>query len=251
MRTHRFWWKGCYISNPALFSQDWNVVSMAILWVPGRSPNAKSLAIIHYLKKKRFISFDNAIDEGNLSSFLLLWTETGINDVLSQLDHSTAKSIHRAIIRVGRTDTLLGDIRHAEPYNFQAFIIVRGGDDNTMEIWNDPEVVSFLMHYDIPFYTALGHSHSRTLADQYADGSYPTPTAFGSALQSILSGKRRFKEMEAEYARLKQEYILLANATQAPPTPAHQGHDWVKIAAIFGTCLFLAYLVVLALTKWS
>ncbi|HSC69038.1 MAG TPA: hypothetical protein VLC79_15200, partial [Cellvibrio sp.] len=77
-------------------------------------------------KKKRFISLDNAIDEGNLSSFLLLGTETGINDVLSQLDHSTAKSIRHAIIRVGRTDTLLGDIREAEPYNFQAFIIVRG-----------------------------------------------------------------------------------------------------------------------------
>lgn len=200
-------------------------------------------------KKKRFISLDNVIDEGNLSSFLLLGTETGINDVLSQLDHSTAKSIRQAIVRVGRTDTLLGDIREAEPYNFQAFIIVRGGDDNTMEIWNDPEVVSFLMHYDIPFYTALGHSHSRTLADQYADGSYPTPTAFGSALQSILIGKRRFKEMEAEYARLKQEYILLANATQARQTPEHQGHNWVKITAIFGTCLFLTYLVVLALTN--
>ncbi len=169
--------------------------------------------------------------------------------MLSQLDNSTAKSIRKAAIRVGRTDALLNDIREAEPYNFEAFAIVRGGDDNTMEIWNDPEVVSFLMHYDVPFYTALGHSHSRTLADQYADASFATPTAFGSSVESILAGKRRFKEMEAEYARLKQEYILLANATQAPPTPAHQGHDWVKVTAIFGTCLFLAYLAVLALTQ--
>lgn len=199
-------------------------------------------------KKKRFISLDNAINEGNLNSLLLLGTETGINDALSQVDNATAKSIRQAVIRVGRTDTLLSDIREAEPYNFQALVIVRGGDDNTMEIWNDPEVVSFLMHYDIPFYTALGHSHSRTLADQYADTSFPTPTAFGSTLSSILTTRRRFKEMEAEYARLKQEYILLANATQSAPLPANHGHDWVKIIAVFAACSLLIYLLVIALT---
>lgn len=199
-------------------------------------------------KKKRFINLDNAIEDSNLNSLLLLGTETGINDVLSQVDNATAKSIRQAVIRVGRADTLLSDIREAEPYNSQAFVIVRGGDDNTMEIWNDPEVVSFLMHYDIPFYTALGHSHSRTLADQYADGSYPTPTAFGSALQSILIGKRRFKEMETEYARLKQEYILLANAAQTIPVPTREGLDWVKIIAVFGACSFLVYLLVIAST---
>ncbi len=199
-------------------------------------------------KKKRFITLDNAIDDNNLNSLLLLGTETGINDVLSQVDNATAKSIRQAVIRVGRADTLLSDIREAEPYNFQAFVIVRGGDDNTMEIWNDPEVISFLMHYDTPFYTALGHSHSRTLADQYADAAFPTPTAFGSALNSILSGKRRFKEMEAEYSRLKQEYILLANTTQSIPASTRSDHDWVKIIAVFGACSFLVYLLVIALS---
>jgi hypothetical protein len=198
-------------------------------------------------KKKRFVSLDNAIGDHNLNSLLLLGTETGVNDVLSQVDNATAKSIRQAVIRVGRASTLIDDIREAEPYNFQAFVIVRGGDDSTMEIWNDPEVVSFLMHYDIPFYTALGHSHSRTLADHYADASFPTPTAFGSALNSILISKRRFKEMETEYARLKQEYILLASASQKPPALAHRGHEWVKIIAVFGACLFLVYLLVIAL----
>ncbi|MDR7088546.1 exodeoxyribonuclease VII large subunit [Cellvibrio fibrivorans] len=195
-------------------------------------------------KKKRFISLDNVVNDGTLSGLLLLGTETGINDALSQLDKATAKSISQAIIRVGRTDNLLEDIRAAAPHNFRAFIIVRGGDDNTMEIWNDPEVITFLLHYDIPFYTALGHSHSRTLTDQYADSFYPTPTAFGSALNSIMTGKRRFKEMETEYTRLKQEYILLASPPQPSPTPSKQSHDWVKIIAVFTTCSLLVYLFI-------
>lgn len=198
-------------------------------------------------KKKRFVSLDSAIDDSNLSSFLLLGTEIGINDVLSQLDSDTVRMLSQATVRVNRSDSLLNDIKQAAPHNFRSFAIVRGGDDHTMEIWNDPEIISFLLQYEKPFYTALGHSHSRTLADQYADGSYPTPTAFGSALNSILDGKKRFKQIEAEYARLKQEYILLASASQSIPIPANQGYDWVKIIAVFAACSLLIYLLVIAL----
>jgi hypothetical protein len=199
------------------------------------------------LKKSRFVSLDDLLSEEDLSSVLLLGTDIGVNDVLSQLHASNAKNINRHIIRVNRSDSLIEDIKGAELTNYRAFVIVRGGDDNTMEIWNDPTIVSFLLAYSIPFYTALGHSHSRTLADQYADGYYPTPTAFGSAVNSILSKKKQLKEIESEYARLKQQYVLVTNS---PKTESNKTAkvDWVKIIALVATYTAAMYFVFKAIS---
>lgn len=198
------------------------------------------------LKKSRFVSLDDLLSEEDLSSVLLLGTEIGVNDVLSQLHASNAKNINRHIIRVNRSDSLIEDIKGAELTNYRAFVIVRGGDDNTMEIWNDPTIASFLLAYSIPFYTALGHSHSRTLADQYADGYYPTPTAFGSAINSILSRKKQLKEIESEYARLKQEYVSLASASHAETNKTPK-MDWVKIIAVVASYTAAMYFVLKAM----
>ena len=194
------------------------------------------------LKKTRFVSLDDLLSEEDLSSILLLGTEIGINDVLSQLHGGNAKNINRHIIRVNRSVSLIEDIKGAELTNYRAFVIVRGGDDNTMEIWNDPTIVSFLLAYSIPFYTALGHSHSRTLADQYADGYYPTPTAFGSAVNSILSRKKQLKEIEFEYTRLKQEYVLLTSSTKTENNNTAKV-DWVKVIALVATYTATMYFV--------
>lgn len=199
------------------------------------------------LKKSRFVSLDDLLSEEDSSSVLLLGTGIGINDVLSQMHGTNAKNINRLIIRVNRHDSLIEDIKEAGLPNYRAFVIVRGGDDNTMEIWNDPTIVSFLLSYSLPFYTALGHSHSRTLADQYADGYYPTPTAFGSALNSILSQNKKLYEIESEYNRLKQEYVLLANA----PKPAAQGASKVNkpiVIAILCAYTIVLYFIFKALT---
>jgi hypothetical protein len=191
------------------------------------------------LKKTRFLSLEDLLAEEDPSSILLLGTEIGISDVTSQLNSQVANSINRFVIRVGRADSLLDDIKEACPQNFRAFVIVRGGDDNTMEIWNDPNIVSFLLSYSLPFYTALGHSHSRTLADQYADGSYYTPTAFGAALNSVLSRKKKLNQIESEYSRLKQENVLLTNA--ALYTPKDSKPRGVKMIAIFSAYTVLLY----------
>lgn len=194
------------------------------------------------LKKTRFVSLDDLLSEEDLSSILLLGTEIGINDVLSQLHGGNARNINRNVIRVNRSDSLIEDVKGAELTNYRAFVIVRGGDDNTMEIWNDPTIVSFLLAYSIPFYTALGHSHSRTLADQYADGYYPTPTAFGSTINAILSRKKQLKEIESEYARLKQEYVLLTRSIKTENNKATRV-DWIKVIALVATYTAAMYLV--------
>ncbi len=200
------------------------------------------------LKKSRFVSLDDLLSEEDLSSVLLLGTVIGMNDVLSQLHSSNTKNINRFIIRVNRSDSLIEDLKEAELTNYRAFAIVRGGDDSTMEIWNDSAIVYFLLTYSIPFYTALGHSHSRTLADQYADGYYSTPTAFGSAVNSILSRKKQLKEIESEYARLKQEYVSLASSSQAEVNKKPKV-DWVKIIALVATYTAAIYFVFKAMAS--
>jgi Exonuclease VII, large subunit len=193
------------------------------------------------LKKKRFVSFEDGIGENDLSSVLLLGTEIGITDVLSQLNYQASDTLRNVTIRVNRVDSLLNDIKEANPEKFRALILVRGGDDSTMAIWNDPIVVSFLMNLDIPFYTALGHSHSKTLADQLADAAYHTPTAVGAALNSILVRRQKFKEMECENLRLKQDYFLLTNASQTKTSQSKVGFNWMKAIVILSIYTAVIY----------
>ncbi len=63
-----------------------------------------------------------------------------------------------------------------------AFAVVRGGDDDSMDVWDDPDVIRALLDVGIPYFTALGHSHRVTLADKYAAQSFPTPGNFGSSI---------------------------------------------------------------------
>lgn len=169
------------------------------------------------LKKSRFVGLDDLLKDTDLTSVLLLGTEIGITDVLSQLDQNSANRIPHKIVRVGKTDSLLKDIKESISKDSEAFIIVRGGDDKTLEIWNDPEVVSFLLSFEIPFYTALGHSHVKTLTDQYADATYHTPSAFGSQLNAILVRQRKLIEITDECFRLKQENSILLSQSSSLP----------------------------------
>lgn len=194
------------------------------------------------LKKKRFLNLEDLFNEIDVASILIVGTETGINDVTSQLNSQLANSISQVRIRVGRSESLIEDLKKASLHNYKAFVIARGGDDSTMEIWNDPNIVSFLLSFSIPFFTALGHSHSRTLADQYADGSYHTPTAFGAALNSILIRKRKFSDMESEYMRLKTEYLSLANRPQDPAN-VERKYYWFRIILALSVYTGIIFLI--------
>lgn len=68
-----------------------------------------------------------------------------------------------------------------------AVAILRGGSaDSSMELWNDPEVVAALLDWDLPFYTAIGHSDQLLLADKFADAAFTTPSALGHELRNSL-----------------------------------------------------------------
>lgn len=193
------------------------------------------------LKKRRYVSLADLLNEIDISSILIMGTQIGITDAFSQLSADTTNEIQSSIIRVANRDSLIKDIHSAFSKEVKAFVILRGGDDKTMSVWDDPDVVSALLSFDIPFYTALGHSHSVTLADKFSDTAYHTPTAFGQALSSVLSQKLIVENTLKECAALKAENQTLKQKDTVPQHRASRNFGWVKIGLLLAgyTCLLL------------
>lgn len=192
------------------------------------------------LKKHRYIPLADLLDEIDVTSFLLLGTQIGITDTLSQLSTSISKEIPTKIIRVYKSDTLLTDIKESFREGTKAIAIVRGGDDKTMSVWDDAQVVAALLELNVPFYTALGHSHSVTLADRFADSSYHTPTALGRALSSVLSHKIAVENAAQECISLKAEnkFLKESSVTKTPP-PKSISFKWVAFFIVYTLIIFV------------
>ena len=194
------------------------------------------------LKKVRYVSLADLLNEIDLSTILIVGTKIGITDAFSQLSADTTSEIQSSIIRVANRDSLIKDIHSAISKDVKAFVVVRGGDDKTMSVWDDPDVVSELLSFDIPFYTALGHSHSVTLADKFSDTAFHTPTAFGRAFNSILDHQLRIKNAEREAAALKAENYSLRK--EEPISKESIGGNkllkWIVIVVLYTFAVFEA-----------
>ena len=191
------------------------------------------------LKKQRYVPLADLLDEIEVTSILLLGTQIGITDTLSQLS-SIAKEIPTKIIRVYKSDLLLADIKESLGEGTKAVAIVRGGDDKTMSVWDDAQVVATLLGLNVPFYTALGHSHSVTLADRFADSSYHTPTALGRALSSVLSHKMAVENAAQECISLKAENKFLKETSiTKPPLPKSISFKWVAFFIAYTLIIFV------------
>ncbi len=189
------------------------------------------------LEKHRFLRLDDFVAEHGISDILVLGTETALSDVLSLVDDSVACNLQTQVIRVGRKDALIGDVQAAISPTVKAMALVRGGDDKTMDVWDDPEVVSFLLECGIPFYTGLGHSHLSTLADRYADSSFHTPGALGMALNAVVERRRYVtsliescKSLKEEKQQLSEKMAVLSH--QVIADESRKGVHTVRIGAI-------------------
>ncbi len=121
---------------------------------------------------------------GNIESIGIIGTQTALNDVRNT---STLNPHHFAfceIVSMTDREKIIGSIRSRMP---KAVILTRGGDDDSISLWDKPEFIAELLNLNIPFYTALGHAHRLTLADHYADQSFLTPTDLGHLIKQTLS----------------------------------------------------------------
>src|SRR5690606_25770047 len=107
----------------------------------------------------RYVHLDDFLLEHPIESLMLLGTDTALTDALSHMDGKLVAMMPHRTIRVGKKESLLRELKCEIPPNVKALAIVRGGDDKTMQVWEDHEVVSTLIGIGFPYYTALGHTH--------------------------------------------------------------------------------------------
>lgn len=71
-----------------------------------------------------------------------------------------------------------------------------------MEVFDDTNLVTAIMKSSKPFITALGHEEDKPLLARMSDRNIPTPTAFGSFLQSI---SETYSDRQEGIKTLRQE----------------------------------------------
>ena len=71
--------------------------------------------------------------------------------------------------------------------NFDMVAIVRGGNDGTLEVLNDPQISKQIFNMNSAFLAALGHTGTtETLLDKIADKKFLLPHEYGTKLHQIV-----------------------------------------------------------------
>jgi hypothetical protein len=158
------------------------------------------------LEKESFLRLHQLMSESGLDGFCIAGTDTAIRDAVSQINPEFRGGITTEVIRVSDKKTMLSDLKKVVN-DSEAFAIVRGGDDASLSLWNDPDVIKELLQYGIPFYVALGHSHFISLTCHYADESFLTPTDLGIAINYISRRLEYQHYQDVAIESLKKEQI--------------------------------------------
>lgn len=175
-------------------------------------------------KKMQYLKLIDFLGSHDLSEVILLGSEVGIRDVFSAIDpHSSAKISSDKLV-VSQKQSILERLNTIDNAQYKALMVVRGGADDSLLIWDDPEVVDALLKLNMPFYLALGHSHHISLACMYSDECFNTPQNLGSTIQSAIKYyraaesqentidalRRRLTDAEAQVIELREGRELLA-----------------------------------------
>jgi len=215
------------------------------------------------LTSKDLVKYNNKplsslIGEFQTKRLLLIGTETAINDVIATLNTEGIEVVS-SIVKVSQKSEVLSLLKKLkeDPYTSNivgAIAVVRGGDDDSMDVWDDSEVVKSLLDVGCPFFTALGHSHRVTLADKYAAQSFPTPGNFASsfneesrAFESSLSLNNNINLLEKEVKesslsiRLLEDRKLASEADIKLLKSKNRGLKLLSFGLMFGLILLLTF----------
>lgn len=165
------------------------------------------------INKGARILLSQYLSQSPVNELLITGSKTGLRDTQACFSKfRNSFPIKTEQIRVHDSLALLEDLDAAlnkhEPF---AFAVVRGGDDASLNIWDDPKLVAELVKFDTPFYLALGHSHRVTLADKYADETFHTPSNFGATLSQYYEAEldkqenlRKISSLQIQLASLNK-----------------------------------------------
>jgi len=168
------------------------------------------------IKKDTYVRLDKLLQANSLQSLKFFGSKMTLTDVISQIPEY-ASQVQSQVIAVSDKEKILEALKSGLS-NASGFVIVRGGADQTLDIWDDAKFVKKLLDFGIPFYVALGHTHQIGLVAQYADESFSTPSILGSTIKDILEMQTYIRELGSTVERLGKEH----EKTVAELTKTHQ-----------------------------
>ena len=181
---------------------------------------------IHLRRERPRVPLHTLLEKHHPTEILLIATARGFQDFTSTNLPVGPHQWRWLEANFGDRTRLLHALRAASESVPAGVAILRGGSaDSSMELWNDPEVVEALLDWDLPFYTAIGHSDQLLLADKFADAAFTTPSALGHEVRTCLLDRLSYDHL---VSRLVQQTRL-----------------W-KILCL----LLTSFLVVLLLIRW-
>lgn len=178
------------------------------------------------------VSLKRFIDEKEgLKGIGIIGTYTGINDLRHHSERDDSEFAFVANMSFGNPAALITAVKEKSA---SAVIFARGGDDESIGIWNRPEFISELNALGIPYYTAIGHAHRLTLADNYADDFFATPTACGAAIKMAISELEKYK---------KSLWILTSKNNHLSEANTRMNGDYKKLKTNFKYLLIFSAII--------
>lgn len=132
-----------------------------------------------------------------------------------KFNNSVTFDIERISINIYSKDAIINAVTNArEIGKYNILVIARGGGDiETIDIFDDPDICESVAKFDGYKVIGIGHAINQTLLDVIADYSAETPTAAGSHIKDMIKEldihKDRF--ITKSQFEMKQEILDLDN----------------------------------------
>jgi exonuclease VII large subunit len=122
-----------------------------------------------------------------------------VDDIRSQLREAEGE-VDLEVVRVSmsRPADVAAALRRAT--DAHAIVITRGGGDG-VHVLDDGDLIRAVAGSPVPVAVALGHASDDLVVGRVADAAFPTPTAFGVWLRSVIEEKRA-RHIQAEEGKL-------------------------------------------------
>lgn len=179
-------------------------------WEPSLEPSQFTVLARHHGR----LNLRSFLEQNALKDLLIITTDTAENDVNTGLNiHHSNEELQVYRGNFGSSEKMQSCIANAvSEYKPKAIALVRGGGGDIYKLWNDAELIRFIIGLAIPFYSAIGHSDHLCLIDKYADEAFSTPEGFGHALGMSISAINEDKAIRKKFYNASAENKELAAA---------------------------------------
>ena len=130
-----------------------------------------------------------------------------VDDIRSQLREAEGEVTLEVVrVPVSRPADVMRAVRQAA--DARVVVLTRGGGEGVHAL-DDDELIGAVASSPVPVAVALGHATDDLVLGRVADISFPTPTAFGSWLRSVVEEKRTRQRRVADAELLLHSQTIL------------------------------------------